>query len=92
MQLWDGWGNYSDMALSSLVTTDYTALDDIKRVDRTGTLQRQWCIVELDELILDHLSSETGSSFSESSVKANLPWIMYWTHPADHKNVKLPCT
>lgn len=92
MQLWYGWGNYNDMAFSPPVSRDYSALDGIKRVERTRMLPRQWCIVELDKLILDHLNSETGSSFSESSVKANFPWIVYWTHPADHKNVKLSCT
>ena len=61
------------MAFSPPVSRDYTALDDIKRVEGTRMLLRQRCIVELDELILDHLNSETGNSFSESSVKTNLP-------------------
>jgi len=41
MQLWHGWGNYNDMSLSPPVSKDYTALDDIKRVERTIMLLRQ---------------------------------------------------
>lgn len=41
MQLWYGWGNYNDMAFSPPVSRDYSALDGIKRVERTRMLPRQ---------------------------------------------------